>query len=408
MMSIGRSGTLVLAGALAVSALVACGRADEGGDGGGAVVLGTSLPLTGSLQSFGTSLQLGYQRAIDEVNAQGGVDVGGTRREVQLAVQDNASDGNKAAEQAKSLVLENNAIALLGPATPTLTIPVSVAAEQLQVPLVSTITPIRAWKGATQSGWRYSWDLFFDELQMTRTQFEASDLVETNKKVALFTDQEEDGIVMGGLWEQAAPAAGYTIVSRAQFPVGNTNFGSQVTEAKNAGADIVIAQVIPPDGISLLREMKAQGWAPKLVFIEKGGNTGGYPELSEGLADGTLAANWFAEGMGLQQESTFISTYRNELGGVNSELGCVVYGYSAARVVLDAIGRAGSTDPEAINDSVGQTDADYPAGHIAFDDTHAAALPAVQTQWDGVDMKLVLTADGKVANSIATPATGLG
>jgi branched-chain amino acid transport system substrate-binding protein len=403
----------VAVGAVTALLVAGCARADGSAGGGasgsaaGDVVIGTSLPLTGPLQAFGTSLQLGYQQAVDEINAAGGLDVGGSKRKVVLDVVDNASDGNKASEQVKKLVLEDGAVALLGPATPPITIPVSVAAEQLKVPLISTITPVRAWQGANTEGWKYSFDVFFDELQMTKTQFQASDLISTNKKVALFTDQEEDGVVMGGLWEKTAPEMGYTISYRGEFPVGNTNFSSQVKEAKASGADVVIAQVIPPDGISLLREMKTQGWAPKAVFLEKAGDTGGYVKLSEGLAEGVMAANWFAAGMGLPEEDAFIAKYKDQIGGVNADLGTIVYGYSIAKVLADAIATAGSTDAAAVTEAIAKTDAQLPAGHVVFDEAHSSIMPAVQTQWAGNDQVLVLTADGAAAAEIATPVPGL-
>ncbi len=380
----------------------------DSGAAAGSVVIGTTLPLTGPLQAFGTSLELGYQKAIDEVNAAGGLELDGEMVQIELAVMDNASDGNTGAEQARELVLDSGAVALLGPATPPITIPVSVAAEQLEVPLISTITPLRAWMGANEEGWQWSWDIFFDELQMTQTQFQAADLIDTNKKVALFTDLEEDGVVMGGLWEMQAPELGYEVVYRGEFPVGNTNFTAQVQEARESGAEVVIAQVIPPDGVSLLREMKAQGWAPKAVFLEKAGNTGGYPTISEGLADGVMAANWFAEGIGTSQEADFIAEFAESLGGINSDLGCVVYGYTAAKVLLDAMAAAGTADAAAVNEAIGATNADYPAGQVSFDDAHASAMPAVQTQWVGNDMVLVMNADGSAgSNAVSSPPAGL-
>jgi branched-chain amino acid transport system substrate-binding protein len=380
-----------------------------GGDSGSdePIVVGATLPLTGSLEAFGTSLQTGYQLAVDEVNEAGGITIEGAERTVELVVQDNASTADKASEQARDLVLDSGAVALLGPATPPLSIPVSIAAEQLEIPTLITITPIQAWKGGAEDGWNWSYDVFFDELQMTDTQFEAADLVETNHKVALFTDQEEDGIVMGGLWAEKAAAFGYEIVSHEEFPVGNTNFSSQVSEAKASGAEVVIAQVIPPDGIALLREMKAQGYDPKVLFIEKGGNTGGYPAITDGLADGVLAANWFAEGMGLDREAEFIEAFAGETGGVNSDLGTIVYGYTIAKIMLEAIATAGSLDAQAISDAIAATEGEYPAGHVAFDDDHAAALHAVQTQWVGENQVLVLDADGKAANPIDSPTPGL-
>ncbi|MFV0432479.1 MAG: ABC transporter substrate-binding protein [Leucobacter sp.] len=406
-----KKSTLAAAAALAAGSLLLAGCSAGGGSNGGGgdgVIIGASLPLTGSLQAFGTTLEMGYQRAVDEVNKAGGIEVDGAKQQVELVVQDNASDGDKAAEQARSLVLDDGAVALLGPATPPLSIPVSSTAEQLKVPAIVTITPLQAWKGGNPDGWNYAWDAFFDETQMTRTQFEAADLVETNKKVALFTDTEEDGVVMGDLWEKTAPEFDYEIAYRAQFAVGNTNFSSQVREARAAEAEVVISQVTPPDGIALLKEMKAQGYDPEVVFLEKAGNTGGFPEISDGLAEGSLAANWFAEGMGLDQEQEFIKDYAEELGGVNSDLGNVVYGYSIARVLFDAIERAASVDADAVNEEIGKTDGTFPAGHIAFSDDHTAALPAVQTQWVGSDQVLVLNAEGEATDKpIVSPMPGL-
>ncbi|WP_448809760.1 ABC transporter substrate-binding protein [Agromyces bauzanensis] len=388
-------------------ALGASGCAAAGGSADDPIVLGSSLPLTGPLEAFGTSLQAGYELAITEVNDAGGLKVDGAERPVELVVQDNASTGDKASQQARDLVLDKGAVALLGPATPPLSIPVSVVAEQLKVPTIMTITPLQAWKGGAEDGWNWSYDVFFDEKQMTDTQFQAADLVETNKKLALFTDQEEDGIVMGGLWADKAASFGYDVVAHEEFPVGNTNFSSQVAEAKASGAEVVVAQVIPPDGIALLREMKAQAYVPKVLFIEKGGNTGGYPEISDGLADGVLAANWFAEGMGLDREAEFIDEFSSTTGGVDSDLGTIVYGYTIAKVLLEAIANAGTLDAQSISDAIAATDGEYPAGHVTFDGDHAAALPAVQTQWVGSDQVLVLDADGNPAAPIDSPMPGL-
>lgn len=387
--------------------LVGCSAPSSGSSTGADITIGATLPLTGPLQAFGTSLQTGYQAAIDEVNAAGGLDVAGTKHQVKLIVQDNASDGVKAGSQAKSLVLDSGAQALLGPATPPLTIPVSAVAEQLKVPLVSSITPLKGWLSGTTSGYKYSWDSFFDETQMTQTQFQTADLVKTNKKVVIFTDTEEDGPIQAGLWKANAAKYGYTISDAIEFPVGNTNFSTQVAAAKASGADIVLAQIIPPDGIALLKEMKTQGYDPQLMFMEKAGNTGGFPTITQGLADGVLAANWFAQGMGLDREAEFIKAYSAKLGGTNSDLGILVCGYSMAKVLMDAFTKAGSVDPAAVNTAIGQTDATYPIGHIKFAADHTAPIVAVQTQWVGNDQILVLTADGKAANTIVTPVPGL-
>jgi branched-chain amino acid transport system substrate-binding protein len=370
------------------------------------IVLGTTLPLSGPLREFGTSLEAGYRLAVEEANA-AGVRLGRARLPVRLLVRDNQTDPNRASQQARELVADG-AAALLGPATPPLSIPVSVVAEQVARPCVVTMTPIRAWQSACDAGWSWAWDFFFDEQQMTRTQFQAADLVETNRRVALFTDLEEDGIVMGALWEQHAREFGYEVVYRAEFPVGLCDFSSQVDEAQAAEADVAIAQVMPPDGVAILRAMADAGYCPKLLFIEKTGNTGGWPRVTGGLGEGTLAANWWSPELGLQRSQEFVERFREELGGIDSNLASIVWGYSAARLLLDAVERAGALDPAAVNAEIGRTDGEYPAGHVRFDSSNTCALPAIMTQWHGSDMVLVMLADGSPGpHALRVPPSGL-
>jgi branched-chain amino acid transport system substrate-binding protein len=356
---------------------------------------------------FGTSLETGYALAVEETNAAGGIEGARGRRPVRLAILDNESDPNLASGQARDLVRQG-ACALLGAATTPLSIPVSVAAEQLEVPALSSITPIRAWQSGNDAGWQWAWNAFFDELQMTRTQFQASELVETNRRVALFTDLEEDGIVMGALWDQHAYELGYEVVYQAEFPVGIGDLSAQVAEAQATEADVVIAQVTPPDGVSLLHDLKVAGYCPKLLFIEKAGNTGGWARLTGGLCEGTCAAGWFAEGLGSSREGEFIERYREQLGGVDSNLGTIVFGYSIASVLIDAIRRVGAPDPAAINAEIAETDAEYPLGHVHFDAAHACPTPAIVTQWQGSDMVLVMLPDGSAGpHALRVPPSGL-
>ena len=60
------------------------------------------------------------------------------------------------------------------------------------MPFVTSQTPEEAWLAGNKSGWHYSWDLFFDEAQTTNLQFQTASLVRTNKRIALFNDNEND------------------------------------------------------------------------------------------------------------------------------------------------------------------------------------------------------------------------
>jgi branched-chain amino acid transport system substrate-binding protein len=369
------------------------------------IVIGTSLPLTGSLASFGPQIQDGYQHAIDAVNAAGGLTVGGQKHKVKLIIVDNASNPVTATQQIKTLVQQDGAVALLGSATPPLNIPISDAADSLKIPLVTSITPVQAWLGGTTTGWKYSWDLFFNENQMTSLQFETSNLVTTNKKIALFTDTEQDGITMGALWTKRAPTFGYTIAYHASFPVGTTDFSSFISDAQAAGAQILIAQMLPPDGITLWKQIAASSWHPTLAYCEKCADVQAWQQALGKTAEGTLASDWWTPSLNRAGTATFVKEYEGKFGN-NADLANLVSADSAAQVLLDAIKRAGSTNPQKLNTAISKTNGNYPIAHVKFGSNHASSVTAFMTQWQGSAMKLVYP-KGKGAAKLETPTPGL-
>ncbi|HEV2661337.1 MAG TPA: ABC transporter substrate-binding protein [Ktedonobacteraceae bacterium] len=402
-MTVYRKVATILLLALFMTSLAACG----GGAAGGTqtLVIVTTLPMTGPLGPFGPLIQTGYMKAINDINASGGLSVGGTKYKVQLTVLDNKSDPNTASQQARTLLLKNNAVALLGAATPALSIPISDIGEQLKRPVVQSITPVQAWLGARPAGWNYSWDMFFDENQMTNLQFQTSALVKTNKRIALFTDTEEDGITMGKLWTQKAPQFGYQIAYHAQFPVGTTNFSSQIAAAQAAKADVLIAQMIPPDAAGLWKQMKSLGYQPKTAFCEKCAASSAWKQILGPLAEGTMTVDWWSPSLGLPETSTFVSNYGKN--GITTDVSAIVAANSTARVLLDAIAQANSLDPAAINTALGKINKTYPLGHIQFGTNHAAPVPVVMDQWQGVNMVRVYPAT-QGSTHMESPIPGLG
>jgi len=393
--------------AAGLGAAVATGVAATAGTAArasGDVTVGASLPLTGPLAPFGPTLRMGYQKAIDEVNAAGGLKLSDGRHNVKLVVLDNKSDPNSAANEARTLYLQNGAVALLGAATPPLTIPLSKVAEQVHRPFVTSVTPVRAW--LTGGPYKWSWDFFFDELQMTQRQFQASSLVKTDKKVVLFTDTEEDGVVMGKLWTANAPKFGYTIVAHESFPVGTTDFSKYIADAKTKGAQVLIAQMIPPDAIALWKQMKAANYQPQTAFCEKCSNNGAWGKALGKLANGTSEAEWWVPEAGFPQSAAFLAIAK-KLGGRSSDVSVVVAAYTAAKILFDAIARAGSTDAAKVNAAIGQTNKTYPLGPAKFAADHHASTPIYATQWQNGQTYLIYPRL-KGAHKLLAPVPGLG
>jgi branched-chain amino acid transport system substrate-binding protein len=121
-----------------------------------------------------------------------------------------------------------------------------------------------------------------------------------------------------------------------------------------------------------------------------------------------MAVNWWSPELGYPRTQEFLDEFTEQIGGVSSDLSIVVGAYTVTRVLLDAIDRADSTDPDAINEQIAATDwPDSPWGPIKFAEDHTDGIPVIGAQWHGTDMKLVWPAD-KAATQIETPVPGLG
>ena len=399
---------MVAGAAVAALALAACSGGGAGGDGGGSasgevIKIGAALPMTGGLASFGPMIEAGYQQLVDDVNAAGGIEIDGEARQVQLVVRDSESDSTKVAEASRSLVLDDGVVGLLGSVTPPLQVPASTVAEAEQIPFVGTLTPVQSWLAGNPEGWNYAWNFFFDEDEMTALQYEVADLAETNKKVALFTDNAEDGTVFNAMWSEKAGEFGYEIAYSATFPIGTTDFTQYINELKASDADVLMAQMIPPDAMALWKQLKAADVDLKVAFAEKAASTSAWPgELGE-IAEGTMITDWFLPGDPKGEE--LLEQFSAQVGK-NPEATAAILAYSAAQVLVDAIERAGSTDPAAINDEIAKTSTMVPSGYqIEFGDDHASRIAPVSSQWVGPDTQQIFPQVEGI--SLVVPVAGL-
>ncbi|MEY2771198.1 MAG: hypothetical protein RIQ38_1617 [Pseudomonadota bacterium] len=358
------------------------------------LVIGTSLPFAGPFAPYGETIRDGYQLAVQDINARGGVRVGNTQRKIKLVVLDNQGDPNQVAAQGRKLVQSEKVVAMLGAVTPMFNVPLSVVADQSRIPLVMSLVPIDAWQNARKGGWNYAWNVYAHEPEATTMSWKAADMISTNKKVALFLNSDDDGEIWGKNWAAQAKAAGYEIAYTAKVPMGTTNWASHVNGARNAGADIVLGQMIPPDAIALWKQMKALGYKPKMVTCEKCGSGQFWVDALGPIADGTMTADVWVRGMGGPGAAEVTRALGEKWKG--KQLTGAVMAYTAVQVLTDAIQRAGSTDAKAINDAIGKTDGQFAIGPVKFTLGHAAPVPSLMIQWQNGEAKRIVPKDAPV------------
>jgi branched-chain amino acid transport system substrate-binding protein len=360
------------------------------------VLIGATLPLSGALAGFGSFQKWGYEHAVAEVNAGGGVRIEGTPRKVRLIIRDDRTDANVAASNVDTLVSADHVDALLGSCTPPLVIAASLAAERNATPLVTGCAPLMSFTAAKH--WQWAWDLFFNEQELSEAPFKAwQDLhVASNHKIVILHDNGADGSVVGGrLWPALAAKYGYQVVANLEFPIDTTDFSASVQQVRSAGADVLMVDAVTPQIVSIRKQLASAGYTPRLLVMEKGAEPTQFAEAVGALADGVLVGGYW--------DASFIYPGAAELGTAfaretkRTVSQHIADSYTAARVLLDALASAGSVDKTKLNAAIAATDRVYPVGPVKFAADHTAALGIAELQWQGGATKVIWPVAQKTA-----------
>jgi branched-chain amino acid transport system substrate-binding protein len=112
--------------------------------------------------------------------------------------------------------------------------------------------------------------------------------------------------------------------------------------------------------------------------------TADFVKLAGDAAQGIHAAVPYAYTIDRPENKKFVAAYKTEYGELPGKYSAA--GYNALNIIMDAIERAGSADPDKIRQAMAKTDYHGPNGSFKFDAKHQAY---------GFDAVLVRLNDGK-------------
>jgi branched-chain amino acid transport system substrate-binding protein len=77
--------------------------------------IGINAEITGDIPKVGEATKFAAQMWVEDVNKAGGIEVGGKKYKVELAVEDNEAKAESAAKAATKLITVDEVIAIVGP-----------------------------------------------------------------------------------------------------------------------------------------------------------------------------------------------------------------------------------------------------------------------------------------------------
>jgi branched-chain amino acid transport system substrate-binding protein len=410
---------ILLAIAVALSiGLIGCGgtpsEQEEEEEAPTAVLLGTTLPITGIFAGFGEQ-GFGMRKAVDDQNALGGMYLSkwDVTVDVELIIKDNQSDFSQVLPLSQDLVLTSKVNALISPDAPTdLHDPTSVVANQYGVPQIICGGPFEPWYHGMHEGesWPFTWFAGFaiGEPQpaprnvpgytMVDTWFLYMDEVgaqtNTNGIVGVFASSDSDGIGWYNTFPDLLTSHNYTVADvNGLFPMDlPQDFTSIIQGWKDAGVEIIWGNCPGAHFGALWSQCYEAGFRPKIALAARAAlfpvdveSWGTNPPLGWGVGceiwwSPTYSADDGFTGIGTRTAASLAADWAAETGDpLNRSIGS---GYAGAQVMLDAIHRAGDVDGAAINAALATTDLNTLKGWVNFDPvTHFSACPLSFGQW---------------------------
>lgn len=343
-----------------------------------AIKIGAVVPLTGRYGGGGAQVRAGYEIAVEHVNAAGGVAAGGKKMPLELVLFDDESDATKTVARLEVLAAEG-VVAYLGGFGSDLHAAAAAVAEKNRIPYLGVAFALHK---VHQQGFRYLFSPFWkspdigEALPPLLTSAPAAARVKT---VAIFQEKTDWGAEMAAAWVEAGKAAGYRVVLQGEYAPGAKDFSDLILKAKAANADAVFALPTPPDGMTMIKQMRELAYAPKLTFFIRAPDP---PIWSKNLGkDGDfvmLAPGWHnavkAPGVKELNEAHVKKVGRpaDPITGPS---------YACVQILAAAIARAGSLDREKVRDAVAATDMTTVIGPVKFRPDGTGIVQSVFLQW---------------------------
>jgi branched-chain amino acid transport system substrate-binding protein len=369
--------TIALALSLLTLQLIATSCMQKGGDvpasSGDTIKIGVYGDLTGQTASFGQSTKNGIQLALDEINSTGGV--GG--KKIEAIFEDDQGRPEQAKTVASKLINQDKVQALIGEATSSNSLAAAPVAQEAKVPM---ITHASTNEGVTQVGDYIFRVCFIDSFQgAVMAKFAANTL---GAKTAAILGDVNSAYSKGltEVFEREFTKLGGSIVKKQSYTQNDPDFKAQLTSIRAVNPDVIyIPGYYGQVGI-IAKQAREVGMTMPLL----GGDGWDSPEiwpLGGPALKNTFISNHYTSDNPAAEVQNFVKTYGAKYGGEPDSM--AVLAYDAAKLLVDAMKRAGGSSGAALRDAIASTK-DFPGvtGHITLNEKRDAVKLAVVLELD--------------------------
>ncbi len=356
------------------------------------ITVGFTASRTGPLNVDSTGQERGYEFWRDEVNAKGGINIGGKKYKVKFVSYDDQSVGGRVQQLYTRLINQDKAQFLFSPYSSGLVAPAAVISEQYNKIMVDS-------GGAEEKPFMLGNKHLF--MVITSAAHYLSGAIAALKeknpraKIAMVYSDDPFSKTVLTAAKQQAKEAGFDIVMDESYAPSTTDFGPIVNKIISSNADAFMGGGHYSDGATLARQMHDQNANMKWISILVAPADDKFGELGPAALGVTVPSQWELQ-----------VNYKPQFGPTTEEFAKAfeakfhhkadyhaASGYTSGVILQRAIEKAGSLDTDKVTAALNATDVTTFFGHVKFatDPGHhglQASHEMVLAQWQMVNGKL--------------------
>ena len=338
--------SMLLAAALCAGTLAGCGAAaeDAGAASASAFKIGGTTPLTGAAAIYGNAVKNGAQIAVDEINAEGGA------IQFELKFEDDENDPEKAVSAYNALKDWGVQLSLGA----TTTKPCEAISTEHFSDRIFGLTPTASSPAVIEGKDNFFQMCFSDPNQGIASADYIADQKLGTKIAVIY---KNDDVYSSGIYEKfkaQAEVKGLDIVSATTFTdATSTDFSVQLTEAKNAGADLLFLPMYYQPISLILKQASDMGYQPKIFGVDGMDGILTLEGFDTSLAEGVMLLTPFNADATDEKTQNFVAKYKEQFGDIPNQFAAdaydCVYAYKAA---LEAAGATPDMSAEELCDKM--------------------------------------------------------
>lgn len=327
------------------------------------IKVGVISSFTGRFAEFGDQHKAGFQVALEEINANGGIN----GVPLELVIEDDTSDQKAALSSAEKLAQAGLPM-VLGAYSSSITNPLAQYFTREQLPFVvftssadSITNPGSDWVyRINQPAATYA-EILFDVFDYLRS--EGQDI--NNVAVVHGNGTFENAVAIAS--QELALTRGYRIVELQSYDKGLTDFRPILNRFKSKNPDVILMVSYSEDAVAIVRQVKELGVAPKvMVGAAAGFALPSFIEGAQDAAEGVITATaWTAE-VNYEGAQDLYERLVAAKGGEPSYH--AAQAYAGLITAADVLRRSSDMSPESIRQALSETNLSTAYGPITFSD----------------------------------------